>query len=594
MATAFATTAVATAAGVDGGGYTAAGVDTATAAATGYAALGIPAPPPAGTAPDALRLELVTKAGVQLIPDLARRNLSFSVEHNGSGSISFEADLDTFALGLDDPALGVDVLVRVHYGDLAAWPYGVAEGVLMAAPPTKDDTGRWIVRLDCPGSWDVLDLGLLWPSVNASTPLGVAGETREFSYTAGDTGPSWVPAEWARPYGYNVRRSFRWRNRWPKGWPESSAQWIWSTSPEKPSALGTRNFVSDPITLTGTHSYRIYVAGDENLRLYLNGSLIKLKRFGAWKTTTSFTRTLKAGTYTFAATVANVAGGDSKSGFLFAMAKLNSDGSRNSWMLRSNTTRWKFRKVAGYFAQVPLPPDGWYPAAVLAQQVTEAAARGVEFHPQIVKTFTTTADSNGSAWTAKGPAEYEIGITGAELGEKIRAASVDLAMLPGLRLSAWKQRGFDLRDRVVISTPLGIGWPSKAWPRVRTVGLTHHESGYTETPGSASVAATYGRRELMISGGGVDGDVQADIFAGQAMTTAASPESTIEATISTSQISDPDKPAPQPFRDFNVADIVTFETVGGFIPVKIMAISAAEQDTREVRFTISGYPVEGD
>lgn len=584
MTLALVDTGSATAEGFDADGSLSSSVGTGVATAAGFAAMGIPAPP-AASVPDALRLEVVTAAGVQLAPDLPRRNLTFSVEHNGSGTVGFELDLDTLTDGIDDAILDPDNLVRIHYGDQTAHPYGVAEGMLTSAPPVQRDDGSWALPCGGTGSWDVLELGVLYP------PAGATGDTREFSYTSGQTGPAWVAAQWARPYGRKVKSSFRWAKRWPRGWPESNAQWIWSSSPEKTSHDGDRQFVGNAFTVATAGHYRFYAAGDDTLRLYVNGALAKVKKAGGWKKATSFTRYLRPGSYVVSATVRNARGGDNKSGFICAVAQLGAHGSRVRWVLRSSTSTFKFKKVPGYFAQAPLPPDGWYAPAVLAAHVDEAAARGVEFHPQIVRTYSYTADSSGSAWTSKGPTEYDIGISGMELGEKVRSLGYDLAMLPGLRLSAWKHRGFDLRERVAIGTPQSVSWSSKAWPRVRTVGVTHHESGWTETAGDAALAAEYGRRELTISGGGVDGDLQADVFASAAMTTATSPEETIEVTIGTADRLPDGTSAPQPFRDFNVADIVSVAGIGQYVPMKVMSISGAEQDDKSVKFTIAGYPV---
>jgi hypothetical protein len=115
------------------------------------------------------------------------------VEHNGSGTISFETDLDALTNGIDSALLAPSNLVRVHYGDLSAWPNGVAEGFITSAPPVKDDSGRWTVQVSGPGSWDALDFAELWP------PAGAVGDTREFSYTAGMTGAAFVAEEWHKP-----------------------------------------------------------------------------------------------------------------------------------------------------------------------------------------------------------------------------------------------------------------------------------------------------------------------------------------------------------------------------------------------------------
>ncbi len=540
--------------------------------------------PSVDTVPDGLRLEITATDGTQLINDfVARRNLSFTVEHNGSGTISFDTDLPQLTGGLTSVLLDPSNLVRVHFGDMPNQPYGIAEGFLTAAPPVQNEDGSWSLSLTGMGSWDVLEFGLLWP------PAGATGDTREFSYTAGMTAPGFVASEWHTPIGKLVKKSFRWKHRWPRGWSESRSQWIWVTSPEKNGPLRTCWFIGDPFTLTSAADVHFDAAGDETMKLYLNGARIKTKRRGAWKRKASFTRRLKAGTYRVSAEVSNVSGGDNKSGFICAVSQLRRDGSRAKYLLRSSPSTFKVKVGASMLGQVPLPPSGWYAPAVLKQVVEENAARGVEFHPNIVMTFDSTKDSSGSAWTTKGPVEYDIGISNAELGDKIRSLGYDAAMLPGLRLATWKSRGFDLRDRVFIPASKDLGWSSRTWGRVRTVGLTHQESGWTETLGD--VGGPYGRREMAISGGGVDGDQQADVFAAAALNTAASPEETIEGTVTSAMMMDPDNPAPIPLRDFDVADIISIGSIGAYQAVKVMAITAAEQDDKEVFWTIAGYPV---
>lgn len=568
----------ASAAGLAADAFNDTAVDVGLATAGGYPMLVLGPAPSVSEAPDALRLEIVDSSGTQVVNDLAtRRNLSFVVEHNGSGSISFETDLDAFADGLDDAALDPSNLVRVHFGDLPDWPFGVAEGYLASAQPTKDDSGRWTLQVACPGSWDVLDFGLLWP------PAGATGDTRDFNYNAGLTRDV---TRWLTPVGLGNRHSFRWtKHRWPKGWLDAGSQWIWSSSPEKASPVGKRKLVGQ-FSLTNPHWMRFQAAGDDTLRLYFNGALVKSKPNGAWHTATTWRRHLPAGTYVVTAVVNNLGGSlRNTAGFLFSAARLNDDGDFVEWKLRSSTTSFKYLSEAS----VALPPDGWFPAAVMWQHVGEAVARGVEFHPEIDLTFSDTKDSAGSAWTAKGPVEYDIGISGAALGDKIRSLGIDMAMLPGLRLSAWRSRGFDLRDRVVLSRPGGVGWPARTWSRVRTTALTHQESGWTETAGDASLSTEFGRRELAVSGGGTDGDTQAGSLARSAMSTSASPEETIEITVSSAAMVGEDA-QPVPFRDFNVADVVLMETVGGFTPVKVMSIRGDEQADKSIMFTIAGYP----
>lgn len=549
-----------------------------TATAVGYPAK-VWHPVEVGTAPDALRLEILTSAGVQVDGDYEqRRGLSFSVEHNGSGAITFDTDLSALPLGIDDPRLAPTNVVRVHFGYDATAPYGVAEGILAAAPPSKNDLGDFNVQIPCPGSWDALDFGELWPTI------AQAGDTREFSYTAGQTSSWYHPDEWAAPPGHKlVKDSFRWTTgKRPHNWPENKAKWLWPTSPENNSPKGTVAFRST-VNFPHAGDYKFYFAADDKGSLYVDGTKIKSRSGGAWKDTSSVTRRITAGDHTVAANVTNSSGG--KSGYLCAIKRV----SNGAWIFRTSETNTVYRKTIGWTEAVPLPPIGWYPPAVLRLHVQEAAARGVLFHNLMSLTYSDTADSTGSGWTENGTSEYDIGISGVELGEKIRSVGYDLAMLPGFRLAAWKHRGFDLRTYVTIRHPQNVSYPARSWSRVRTYGLTHFEGGWEETLGpDAAINAAYGRREAAYSAGGVQDAAGADGFATAAMNATGLPEETVEVTFTSADLAGG---TPWPFRDYNVADIITVEGVGRFIPIKVMSIAGAEQPTKEVVFTVSGYPV---
>lgn len=561
---------------------TAPGMFVAAATAVGFPML-VHHPVVVPAVPDALRLEILDSAGTQIDNDFEqRRGLSFSVEHNGSGAITFDTDLSALPLGIDDPRLAPTNVVRVHFGNMDAWPYGVAEGIAASAPPTKTPTGDWSTQVQCPGSWDALDLGVLWPTI------AQAGDTREFSYTAGQTSSWYHPDEWKAPPGHKlVRTSFRWTNgKRPHNWPEKYAKWLWTSSPENNSPKGTVAFRST-VNFPATGDYKFYFAADDKGSLYINGARIKNRTAGQWKDTATVTRRITSGNHVVSASVTNSTGG--RSGYLCAIKRV----SNGKWIFRTSETNTLYRKTLGWTEQVPLPPIGWYSPAVLRLHVLEAQARGVVFHNLMSVSYSDTADSEGSGWVTNGPSEYDIGISGAELGDKIRSYGYDLAMLPGLQLAAWRNRGFDLRSLVVISKPQNVTYPARTWSRVRTYGLTHYEGGWEETTGpDATVNAGYGRREAAYSGGGVPDTAQADTFASAAMNTTGLPEETVEVTFSSAELADGLRPGvPWPFRDFNVADIISVETVGGFTAVKVMVIAGAEQPTKAIQFTVSGYPV---
>lgn len=527
--------------------------------------------PTAGDTPDALRLAIVDVDGVPLVPDVGdRRSLSGGVEDGGSGSVSFTVGVDDFA-GQADDLLHPNNRLVVYYGQLA-----IAEALMDSAPLVQEETGAWVYSIDGRGSLDILDNGVVFPE------SWYDNDDRTYDYGSSRIPyDGWyVPSQWKVPASKLVTASYRWtvqKRKQPRGWPEKYARWIWSSSPETGSSDGARYFRSE-FTVTNPGRVRIWAAGDDTLQLKLDGNVILTVGQGGWRKASSVTMFLGAGNHVMAAKVVNVASETSsnRSGFAFCMGRLDDDGKIAAWILRSNPTRWKV-----YYQS---EPPGWFPPSVLAAQVVEGETRGVTGYQPVGRTFTTVKDSSGRPWTNRHDLAVPVGASATELVDVVRSYGYNVAMLPGLRLCAWISRGRDLRNYVSIGKPATAGWTSRVWARVKTRVLVHAAFGWRDVATTrAGLLDYYGRREMSFTAGNAKTESATTTQGRNALRDVATPEETIDVTTSNTE-------GPQPFRDYDVADVIMVAVRGGYIPARVKAISFSENTDKTVTWTTTVYP----
>ena len=523
-------------------------------------------------APDALRLAICDPSGDVLVPDVGKRTaLAGSVEDGGMGGINFAvatADLDPDLL---DPRN----LLRVYYGPLA-----IAEALLDAAPPTLDDKGTWQLAISGRGSEAALDNGVLYPEVWADN------EDRTFDYSSTrDPYPNWyVPSEWHQPSAINVRSSYRWtyaNRKYPKGWPEQSASWMWSSNPEAGSPDGPRWFRAE-FNLPSKKHVRIWAAGDDTLQLKVDGNVVMSVGRGGWRKARSITMVLEAGDHVIAARVTNLpddATGTNRSGFIFAMGQLDADGQVVYWLLRSNAPKWRVSKG---------PTPGWYPPTIMSAHIAEGTARSVAVYPAITQSFTASKDSSGRPWVYRRDVTIPVGAPGSQIMEVIRSYGYDIQMLPGLVLAAWRNRSRDLRDLVHLGRLTNATYSSRTWSRIKTWVLVHATAGWRSyATENEDLIGTYGRREVTFSGGNAKTFAAARVQGLGALRDVGTPEETLDVTTTTASLDDP-----QPFRDYQVSDIVSVAVEGRWIAARVKAIGFTENADKTVTWTTTVYPLQ--
>lgn len=529
--------------------------------------------PPTVT-PDALRVAIVDHTGTVLVPDVPKRTgLSGSVEQDTSGSVTLTVGLQDFEDGPDD-LLDARNLIRVSFGDL-----DIAEALMDSAPPVQDDAGNWSYQINGRGSFDILDNGVLYPEVRADT------EDRQFDYGSRVVpyGGWYNAGQWFTPKSRNVRTSFRWtfrKRHYPKGWPETHARWLWSMNPELGSPPGPRYFRGS-VTVASTRRVRVWAAGDDTLTLKIDGNVIFTGAPGAWRKAKNAILTLEAGTHIVAAKVSNLttAGspGKNRSGFLFAMGQLATDGS-------GDIVKWLLRSHPNNFVVTSGPTPGWFPPTVMIAHIIEGRNRLVDRYADIDMAFTSAHDTDGLPWVTRRDMSIPIGSAGTEVAAQIAAHGYSFAMKPGLRLCCWRYRGRDLRDFVHLGQVETAGYTSRVWSRVKTWVLVHAAYGWRtyESP-RTGLNTVYGRREMMFSGGNARSADAAQSQGQGALRDVGTPEETIEVTTHSTA-------GPQPFRDYDIADIVMVATRTGYVSGRVKAISFNENTDKTVTWTTTLYP----
>ena len=230
-------------------------------------------------------------------------------------------------------------------------------------------------------------------------------KTRYFNFASVDEGAWYVSGSWTNPVNQGqVKVTPAWGDR-PEKWPDvaAAAQWIWVaayTSPAPFDPCYFRHTVN--ITTAGTHA--VYSAVDDYFELYVDGQ--KLASSDP-KTSSHYEASrievqLSTGNHVIAYMAKNTEGLAFNGPAALAMALVRVAADKSETLIsRSGTGTWK---CMAYPAVAP----GWSIGEILITLMNEANARGVVFPALLTKTFTTTTDSNGTAWADK--LEWSFGI----------------------------------------------------------------------------------------------------------------------------------------------------------------------------------------
>lgn len=231
-------------------------------------------------------------------------------------------------------------------------------------------------------------------------------KTRYFNFASVDEGPWYVSGSWTNPVNQGqVKTTPAWGSS-PDKWPDiaASAQWIWVaayTSPAPFDPCYFRHTVN--ITTAGTHA--VYSAVDDYFELYVDGQKIAASDP---KTSSHYEASrvevqLSTGTHVIAYMAKNTEGLAFNGPAALAMALVRVAADKSETLIsRSGAGTWK---CMAYPAVAP----GWSIGEVLITLMNEAGARGVVFPSLLTKTFTTTTDSNSTAWVDKLEWSFKIG-----------------------------------------------------------------------------------------------------------------------------------------------------------------------------------------
>jgi hypothetical protein len=533
----------------------------------------------------AIAVSVYEEDGTTLIAHVPRRrNVQFLDELNGDGHGQFDIHLDDPLL-TEKPALlagGNIVKMRpTHVTDpVFAWQI---EEVAQAFTPQGEVAERW-ATVQGRGVRTLLASGILYPEHGLAA---TSADDRGFSY-ASDTGSWLVSADWVTPYGVQQGSDPTARGAnggYPTGWPDPTAEWIWSSDPTATAAAG-RNWFRATFTLASDADVGVFAAGDNVLQLSLNGDVILETEdptdLFSWKQMQSTTLPLTAGTYTVAARVDNLAATSlNPGGFLCTIATLDGDGIPLVELLHTNTTDWTVHSYG--------PPEpGWHAASILKTVIEESQARSEVQIVPLTLGFTDTDDTDSVAWDDIQAERFPIASDLLTMLGRLIELGLDAEVTPDLVVNAWKRRGADLRTSVTLLPGRDIvaNVPTTRYAPLRNSTIIRHGTGWVLVEDATSIG-DHGRRSTGLTLGSTDSDAQATQQAQAFFDESAQPQVTLPITLMS------ESGGPQPYDAFGLGDVVTCPRDDGALgPARAMSFEAKEGAASDgvVVWDVAFYP----
>jgi hypothetical protein len=428
---------------------------------------------------------------------------------------------------------------------------------------------------------------LSWALVYAEV-AGISGsfrydqsDDRDFDF--GSLDGSWrITSEWVTPLGIRQDSGSSIRKGYPVNWPIGQAEWLWITNPNAATAPQRNYFRSSFLTTATSTRITVFAAGDDRMRLKLDGEEIAFVT-GGWKNITSYTTDVAAGTHLIAAEVDAIQfeGANSPAGFLFAVARVDRNGKVLSWLRTSAPGNTKVRQL--------LPggdAPGWFSANILRLLVLEGVERNVHRFDEISMPFTDFVDSDSVAWTGRHDRNFRIGTDYLDVLAQLTEHDIDVDMTWDLVLNAWKNRGDDLSaDVQLVSGGPKTGGTQTVSNALRTYILARGRSGWLTTSNGAAVTA-HGRREGLLTVGSALSDSQTRRASNANLGELKDPMVTTTVEVSSAK-------GPQPYEDFDMGDTVT--SIGyrqEITPCRFMGLAARVDDhNSEITYLLKMYPV---
>lgn len=271
-----------------------------------------------------------------------------------------------------------------------------------------------------------------------------SADQRHFSF-ASKTGNWYKSSEWSAPVGSTWQSSTAHKRR-PKGWPDPTAQWIWSTDPDVSSPAGTVYFRKS-FTLTAPTRVSFYCTVDNKFDLYVDGELVMSGK--SWYHFQRFDTDLDPGTHWVAIKGVNdpppSGTGLNPGGAILVAYEIDPVSEKKLSRILHTDTSWLCRP---YGSQ----PPGWDPGDVMGTLIVEARARGVDsmmhFHPLTA----ANQDSAGVTWPASAitTRAFDVGTDYLDALDQIAELSCDW-------LARWDQAGdIDHKLNLDLFVKLGV------------------------------------------------------------------------------------------------------------------------------------------
>jgi hypothetical protein len=482
------------------------------------------------------------------------RGIRFLDELAADGSASYTASLLAQAFGaspdlLEDGICKAALVLGAGEAptEVFGWELVPTDGTLVGEPVEKE------AQATAPGLRHLLTYAPVFPEVggvdtNSEDARAFGWMSAASSYWDSTTG-------WITPLVYRQMGT------------EALGMTAWWITADTTPAVGDVNLFRSTFSLTADTPLRIYYAGDDTVRLFLNSELIGEQNPSS-NEFSSVDVTVGAGTHTLAAEVTQLypstAGpGQGELKFGCAVTKMNTS---PPVVLRvSDSTHWTTYKVTG-------SKPGFTAAGIFLKLLAEAQAAGVYGVNLLTTDFTSTHDSAGTSWPDLQERAFPTGQTSlADVVTELEEVAFDLRIKPDFTVQAFVSQGTDKHTTVVLRPGVNLlrmtyrGSPVRA-----TRALVRSLEGWTEVVNSAGEAA-YGKRYIGITSGVAASNAQGAQLGDNALGDLARPVYTYTATIRAVV-------GAVPYRDFGVGDRITAPVRGGTGVLRVLSITPSTPD----------------
>lgn len=338
------------------------------------------------------RAKIYSQTGQTYLGTLPTQGLRFSHAVGGSGDISFTAKQSTVdALGATNCTLRLELETSPGVWTECAQPYAIRP------PARRQRVGDGLTQLTGTSLLDAWSLEtVFFPEYVNGTILQGSSDTRGLGWMSSAYDPGSDPREDWDLLVVDDRAWMPTDGEWPAG---TGADWITASGLNENTY---RKLFLSSFTISGTarKAIRAYFSSDEAATLWIAGEqvLITDDLETGYKYTHHADLVVEPGTYAVGIDTRTsiTPGGNATDPVILAIATLDSNGAESDWILATGAGWYACRRdTEGPGSEPPGPTPG----SLIKILVNEAADRSAAGWAYVdTSSFSTTVDSNGSAW----------------------------------------------------------------------------------------------------------------------------------------------------------------------------------------------------